>query len=533
MNSQIWDKEWRQSVWTQLDKSWDLLIIGGGITGAGILREAVRSGLKCLLVEERDFASGASSRSSKLVHGGLRYLKNGQFKTTFESVRERERLQKEGRGLIKQLGFLHAHLQSDRLPGWMFGAGLCVYDILAGTWLHRHYDEMDMRELCRPLTTPNLIDGYRFFDAITDDARLVMRVLREASREGGIALNYCRADKLLKKQDGTICGAVLNDRSGLINYSVEVKASIVINATGSHCDILRKQAGGNARLRPLRGSHLVIKQYRLPITRAVSFAHPFDQRPIYALPWENATIFGTTDVDHPSENLADPVIDSVEWEYLFEGLNAVFPEQRLNEQDVISTFSGIRPTINTETTNPSKISRDYEIHENNGMITVSGGKLTTFRLMALDTLKRIAKRGILSVKMDRSHPILDKTGIDQLDETDLTAAEKLRICGRYGRDAQFLFKNGKSERLPVIETTPFLWSELKWATASEGAVHLEDILLRRIRIGLLLPKGGEKFMQQIRAIVQPEMEWNDSQWDSERSSYMQLWKKYYSPAGSS
>ncbi|MEW5941021.1 MAG: FAD-dependent oxidoreductase, partial [Chloroflexota bacterium] len=175
-----WTKAWRDRAWDELNQNWDVLIIGGGITGAGILRQCAHAGLKAALVETDDFASGASSRSSKLVHGGLRYLKNAQFRVTLESVREREYLLKQGRGLVNRLGFLHACLEGDHTPGWVFGGGLVVYDLMAGQWSHRAYDVDDMRELCPPLTTSMLRGGYRYFDANTDDARLVLRLLRES-----------------------------------------------------------------------------------------------------------------------------------------------------------------------------------------------------------------------------------------------------------------------------------------------------------------------------------------------------------------
>jgi glycerol-3-phosphate dehydrogenase len=175
----MWETGWRDRAWSVLVQEWDIIIVGGGITGAGILREAARAGLSALLVEGHDFASGTSSRSSKLVHGGFRYLQSGQIKLTLQSVRERERLLKEGRGLVNPIGFLLTCYQDNRFPAWVFGAGLVVYDLLAFKWGHRYYDAFDLKELCPPLCEAGLKGGYRFFDAQTDDARLVLRVIRE------------------------------------------------------------------------------------------------------------------------------------------------------------------------------------------------------------------------------------------------------------------------------------------------------------------------------------------------------------------
>ncbi|HLF02213.1 MAG TPA: FAD-dependent oxidoreductase, partial [Anaerolineales bacterium] len=285
----MWQRGWRDTIWSQLDQRWDLIVIGGGITGAGILREAVRTGLRTLLVEAHDFASGTSSRSSKLVHGGLRYLKQGEIRLTLESVRERERLLKEGRGLVGQLGFLMPNFQRDRPPGWVMGLGLTLYDLLALHWSHRHYDADDMRELCPMINERGLLGGYRYFDAQVDDARLVIRVIREAVREGGTALNYARAEKLLRRNSGEVCGVALCDQT--TGRTAEARASVVINATGAWADGLRSRKGGR-HLRQLRGSHLIFSAKRFPLRRAVSFLHPKDRRPVFVLPWEGVTLFG-------------------------------------------------------------------------------------------------------------------------------------------------------------------------------------------------------------------------------------------------
>ena len=191
----MWTTGWRDPLWAEVGQvEWDLIIIGGGITGAGILRESARLGLRCILFEAHDFASGTSSRSSKLVHGGLRYLKNFQIKLTSESVHEREHLLKEGRGLVTPLPFLMANFPGDHVPAWAFGLGLSVYDLLALKWNHASYSAEGMRTLCPQLSAPSLVSGYRYFDAQTDDARLVLRVLQEAVDDGAAALNYARVE---------------------------------------------------------------------------------------------------------------------------------------------------------------------------------------------------------------------------------------------------------------------------------------------------------------------------------------------------
>ncbi len=522
-----WTHGWRDIVWAELDQPWDLIIIGGGITGAGILRQATHAKLRALLVEADDFASGTSSRSSKMVHGGLRYLKNAQVKVTLESVREREYLLKQGHGLVNRLGFLYSCLQGDKMPGWVFGAGLTVYDIMAGQWTHRSYDLDDMRELCPLLTTPALRGGYRYFDATTDDARLVLRLIREAVADGGYALNYARVESLLKIQSGQICGVILNDTSGEVERQAEVRAKVIVNATGAWADELRGKIQQKPRMRPLRGSHLILPLGRLPISRAVSFSHPRDGRPVMAVPWEGAILFGTTDVDHVSNIQTDPSISPSEAEYLLDALQFVFPAQGFTFNDVMSTYSGLRPVVNTGKADPSKESREHAIWDENGLLTVSGGKLTTFRIMARDAL-RAAGKYLGHVAFDVNTPVLDSSPPEaelHFADSNLSPTQQLRLLARYGIESIPLFASASSNEF--IPNTPYLWAELRQAARAEGVVHLDDLLLRRVRLGLLAPNGGIDLLPHIRTIVQSEFGWDDLHWEKEAKEYADLWYRAY------
>ena len=532
-----WDKGWRSSAWQALNQKWDLLIIGGGITGAGILRQATLAGLRALLVDKADFAAGTSSRSSKLVHGGLRYLKSAQLKLTLESVQEREYLLQQGRGLVTQLGFLYASLKGDKLPGWVFGLGLSAYDIMARQWLHRSYDTLDLRELCPPLTTTNLTGGYRYFDAQTDDARLVLRLLRESVEDGALALNYTCVNGFVRTRDGRLRGVILSDSSGETTRDAEVEAKVVINATGVWVDQLRNKADpdqcrglASARcMRPLRGSHLVLPFERLPITRAVSFLHPWDGRPVFALPWEGAVVFGTTDVDHNSALVSDPAISTEEFEYLLSALQKVFPDQALTPQDVQTTFSGFRPVVDTGKKDPSKESREHAIWDEDGLITVSGGKLTTFRLMARDALKTTEKY-LGGIHFDPQNPILKalpEQALETLDSSSFKPAQRLRLLARYGPESVESLSSAPAVERQKIGTSPYLWAELRQAACCEAVVHLDDLLLRRVRLGLLLPDGGIGLLENIRLIVREALGWNDTRWQQEAAAYARLWQTVY------
>ena len=354
------------------------------------------------------------------------------------------------------------------MPGWVFGAGLVIYDLMAKQWSHRSYDAYDMRGLCPPLTTSALRGGYRYFDANTDDARLVLRLLRESVSDGALALNYARVNSLLRTQNGQVCGVVLRDTSGETERQIEIQAKVVINATGAWADTLRGEIQKKPRLRPLRGSHLVLPFHRLPLTRSISFLHPRDGRPVFALPWEGAIVFGTTDVDHGSNLQTDPSISSGEAEYLLSGLQSVFPEQELTFNDVLSTYSGLRPVVNTGKANPSKESREHAIWDENGLLTVSGGKLTTFRIMARDALKAV-RRHLGHIPFDPDTPVLNSfppEAESQFAETKLHPAGQLRLLARYGiQSAQTFLADTSHETIP---NTIYLWSELTTGRARGG-----------------------------------------------------------------
>ncbi|HEY1012385.1 MAG TPA: glycerol-3-phosphate dehydrogenase/oxidase, partial [Herpetosiphonaceae bacterium] len=418
----MWRVGWRDEAWGKLDGQWDLLIIGGGITGAGIAREAARRGWRALLVEQRDFAWGTSSRSSKLVHGGLRYLAAGEIGLTRDSVRERERLLAELPGLVTPLPFIIPAYAGKRLKRWVYQLGLTVYDGLAGQWRRHALDAGAVRLLAPHVRDEELTGGLQFADAQTDDARLVLRVLGEAVAAGATALNYVAAAGLIR-EEGRVAGALLRDAE--TGAEREVRARVVINATGAWVDGLRGQVGAPARMRPLRGSHLVFAAWRFPLAQAVSIAHPADGRPVFALPWEGATIVGTTDIDHDKPLDAEPAISGDEAAYLLAAVAATFPALKLGADDIVSTWSGVRPVVNTGRA-PSEESRDHALWNEQGLLTVTGGKLTTFRLIARDALEACeADLPPAAADQPRARP-------EPALPAELPGDRRRRLLGRYG-----------------------------------------------------------------------------------------------------
>ena len=520
----MWTRNWRETIWSQISQPWELLIIGGGITGAGILREATRLGLRSLLVEQRDFAWGASSRSSKLVHGGLRYLTEGKLHLTWEAIHERERLLKEGTDLVQPVGFLFPTYKGSFPGPWAYRLVLSLYDLLAFHRNHQYYHAEAFQLLIPHIAHTGLTGGFRTHEGLTDDARLVLRVLQEAVDAGGTALNYVRAQEPLWDHDRVV-GVRLHDREQ--DRTVEVDAKVVINATGAWADQLRGQVGAQARLRPLRGSHLIFPSWRLPVPQAVSLSHPLDRRPVCICPWESVTLVGTTDSDYMQTLDDEPGIHPEEVAYLMAAAAYRFPTLNLTLDDVIATFSGVRPVIGTSKTHSSRESRDHAVWEEKGLLTVTGGKLTTFRLMALDTLKAVRAEQTDIPEFSVNTPVLNSVEIKEPGLQQLGEATRRRLRGRYGAYALDLVKKAQPDELELIPGTQILWAELRWAAHAEAVVHLEDLLLRRLRLGLVLPSGGKAHLSRIRAICQGELGWDDARWEQEEESYLALVRAHY------
>jgi len=524
----MWQPTWRNDIWSTLDQPWDVIVVGGGITGAGILREATRLGLRTLLVERRDFGWGTSSRSSKLVHGGLRYLKEGKLRLTRASVHERQRLLEEGPGLIDPLGFLLATYKGDHPGRWTYSAGLSVYDLLALQWSHRHYSALDFQLLAPHIARDGLEGGFRYGDAQTDDARLVLRVISEAVADGGTALNYVAAVDLLRdrtQHTAPVVGVRVQDR--VQERCADVMARVVINATGAWADRLRSQVGGAPSIRPLRGSHLVFPSWRLPVAQAVSFLHPVDHRPVFIFPWEGITLVGTTDVDHDQPLDGEPAIAPEEVAYLMAAADAQFPSLDLTLDDVVSTFAGVRPVVASGKADPSKEARDHVVWDESGLLTVTGGKLTTFRVIARDALQAVQHRLPDLPPLDEDVPVLNPVDVALPGARGLDEATRRRLLGRFGADAPLVIAAAGAGELEPVPGTQTLWAELRWAARAEGVVHLEDLMLRRVRLGHLLPEGARGHLPRVRAICQPELGWDDALWEAEEAAYLELWRRHY------
>ncbi|MDG2045724.1 MAG: glycerol-3-phosphate dehydrogenase/oxidase [Halioglobus sp.] len=518
----------RQVLWKQLqqgDSNWDMVIVGGGIIGAGILREAARRGIKALLVEQQDFASGTSSRSSKMVHGGLRYISHGDIKLTKDSLRERERLLREVPGLIDRMGYFFT-LRKGQFPGrFVFGLLLALYDWLAGIKNHRYFSKAAVQQQFSGISSDGLNGAMYYTDTVTDDARLVLRVLQDAIESGGVAVNYMRVESLLKTE-GHVTGVVIKNTQN--REQVEIQCKSVISATGAWADRLRNEVNPEKRIRPLRGSHLVFPMAKLPIKDALTLFHPVDNRPVFIFPWEGTTVVGTTDLDHNEDLDEEAVISDQELAYLLEAVDALFPQHNLSQDDIISTWSGVRPVIGSdEARDPSKERRDHAVWHDKGLITVSGGKLTTFRLIALDAIKAASKTlGNVEV-LESSDCIFKAPGITA---AELNVADKhwaQRLIGRYGKHAKTLMAEAPDTEALTIENTAFCLAECRWAARNESVVHLDDLMLRRTRLGSIVEGGGESLFPAIEKICAQELNWNAEHWNGELARYRDIWRTHY------
>lgn len=518
----MWSSGWRERLWDDLargDREWDVIIAGGGIAGAGVLREAVRAGLRALLLEGRDFTWGTSSRSSKLVHGGIRYLQHGHWRLTRESLRERDRLLREAPGLVEPMYFLRPVYAGE--SRWLYRGAFLAYGILAGRRQHAFHDAAEVLRRAPPLRGDGLGGAYGYLEAGVDDARLVLRLLREAVRGGGQALSHARVEGLAMER-GVVAGVGVRDT--VSGRTAALRARAVVNATGAAADVLRAGVSAPPVVRPLRGSHLVFSAARVPLVQALSMRHPGDGRHVFVAPWEGAVMIGTTDCDHAEPAGDEPRVSSGEAAYLMQAMDAYFPSLDLAPADVLATWAGVRPVIGHAGTDPSSESREGLLVDERGLISVTGGKLTTVRPTALAALDRVLAR------CGRGRPAGGAL-LDPLPEAPAPAGVPAplwrRLGGFYGVEAADVVAAAREGELQVIPGTRTCWAQVRHAARAEGVVHLDDLLLRRVRIGLVLPEGGRAAFPAVRAICAAELGWDAARWDGEEQRYLDLLRASY------
>lgn len=527
MNAQ---KEWRAAGWRFLEEGVDFLVIGGGISGAGVFHEASLRGLRVGLVEKGDFASGTSSRSSKLIHGGLRYLKRLQLRITRTACRERDILALLNPHLIWPLRFVYPAYAQDPTPGWQVALGLTMYDHLT-PFRHQHQrlSAQEVRQLLPALTDQGLEFGLSYDDAVADDAQLTWTVIKAGVRAGGVALNYARVEELIRDSQGQVRGAVVRD--GPTGQARRIPAHVVINTTGAWCDQIRGLLGSvPPRLRPSRGSHLLFPRHRLPLSVAVTGLSPDDGRPVFAVPHPEGTLVGTTDLFHQGP-LDDPKPSPEEVAYLLRFVRHAFPQARLSLQDVCGAFAGVRPIVDSDADEPSEASREEAVWVEEGMVSAAGGKLTTFRVTAAEVVAQALRllpeeRRPLDFDLGLATAALpDRVSPDAVQALKARGVEEAVARGlvrRLGAQALPLVQGSHPEALaPLEEQFGLCPAEIAYHLAWSRVVHLSDVLLRRLRLGMWQPQACLELAPSLRPVVRRAAGWSVREWEQELENLAQ------------
>ncbi|MDH3523002.1 MAG: glycerol-3-phosphate dehydrogenase/oxidase [Acidobacteriota bacterium] len=537
----MFDPHWRRRSLDALAEPFDVIVVGGGITGCGVFFDAAQRGLRTLLVEQGDVASGTSSRSSKLVHGGLRYLKQMHFRITAIAARERDRMTVLNPGLVESLRFVYPANRGDRMPSWQVDLGLWMYDRLTRkAQHHRHLEVADVERLLPGMATDDLERAFSYGDARTDDARLTLAVAATGYAYGGFLLTRARVAELTASAAGRIDGVVLEDLEG--GGSHAVKAHVVVNAAGVWVDDLRTASGlGEPRVRPSRGVHLVLPASRLPVAAAAMVPSPDDGRPIFLIPHPEGVLVGTTDIYHDGPR-GDPRATRAEVDYLLRAMATHFPDHGLGFADVVGVFAGLRPILDSHTDNPSDASREEDIWQERGLVSVAGGKLTTWRPTAEEAVDEVV-RYLPDERADAAAPCYTKgtplAGYAPLDLPEqLTAVHGLAepvaraMARRLRRSASWAprLARDREELAPVAEGTDLCAAEVRCHLAFGAVLRLEDLLLRRVRLGMWEPETATAVAPRLRPLFAQELGWDGKRWEAELESFHAA-AEAWTPAG--
>lgn len=511
----------------------DILVIGGGITGAGILRDAAMRGLKTALIEKNDFSWGTSSRSSKLIHGGLRYLERMDLKLVFESQSERRILRYLAPNLVTPIPFLFPVFGDSKLEFMKIRVGLWLYDILAlfrNYRLHTPLRKKDIALLEPFLIKDSLVGGILYYDAFTDDIRLTIESIKSGVRAGGTAIN--RAEAVGFELDGNrITGVeILDGESG---EKITARPKLILAACGPWSDMLLEKLPGNRKklLRPTKGAHLILPRKRIRNRYTVVMPEAEGSRILFCIPWGDVVIAGTTDTDyggHPDDVHLEP--DDAK--YILKQVNNYFPSAALTEKDIVSGYAGLRPLLNQEGISESKVTREHGIVEiTDNMIMIVGGKLTTYRKMASEILdKALEKTGVKerfgrcsteTLPLVESYNLQDERGrLNDFENivSDETTRKYLRET--YGTGASEVIANsgGDSGLLDrILPDLPALKVQIVYAVKEESCLHLDDFFLRRTSLFLKDRRLGLAAAGEAALIMGKVLGWSSSRRKNEVS----------------
>ncbi|HEV3384811.1 MAG TPA: glycerol-3-phosphate dehydrogenase/oxidase [Gemmata sp.] len=485
---------------TQRNTLWDFVVVGGGATGAGIALDAATRGYSVVLLERSDFGAGTSSRSTKLVHGGVRYLRQARFGLVMEALQERSRLLQNAPHIVHDLAFVLPCYR--RLDVAFYGLGLKTYDLLAGRHRFGHsaiVSKKDVQALLPTIQGNSLRGGVVYHDGQFDDARLLIHLLMTAVYRGAVVLNYASVESLSRASDGTINGVIARDvESGM---EVPVQARVVVNAAGPFCDDVRRMANpvSPALIAASQGSHIVLDRSFLPGNAALLIPNTPDGRVLFAIPWHGHTLVGTTDVAVPSVPV-EPRSSPEEIDFILETAGRYLSKQP-QRADVLSTFAGIRPLVKAGGGHTASLARDHTIRvEEPGLLTITGGKWTTYRNMAEACVDKAAVLAKLSHRACSTKELrIHGYSLD---------ADRLGSLSVYGSDAAEIKKLVGVNPLLAAQmhpALPYIEAEVLWAVRAEMARNVADVLARRLRALFLNAKAAIEMAPRVAELVAVEL----------------------------
>jgi glycerol-3-phosphate dehydrogenase len=501
---------------------WDMIVAGGGATGVGVAIDAASRGYDVLLLEQSDFGKGTSSRSTKLVHGGVRYLEQGNLSLVMEALKERGLLLQNAPHLVRNLGFVVPNYDWWEAP--FYGIGLKLYNLLAGKYgfgASRILSKEETLELLPTIKTEGLRGGVIYFDGQFDDSRLLINLVATAHEQGAVLFNYVEVTGFTKDTDGFVDGVTARDRES--GEAFQAGGRVVINATGPFSDALRRQADPSVEpmIAPSQGVHLVFDRSFLAGDSAIMVPHTSDGRIMFAIPWHGHTLVGTTDTPITTPTL-EPVALEQEVEFILQTA-ALYLAKQPTRADVLSVFAGIRPLVRSgEGGTTAALSRDHTIRiENSGMVTICGGKWTTYRHMAEDcvnqaaTLARLPEKPCVTdhLNIHGFHPNSEKFGV-------------LRVYGSDAVAVQELMQSDPLLAKLLHPDLPYTGAEVVWAARGEMARTLEDVLARRTRALFLNARAACAMAPDAAGWLARELE-RDGQWaEGQVHSFRETAAKY-------
>ena len=514
-------------------ETFDVLVIGGGITGCGVALDAASRGLSVALVEKRDFGAGTSSRSSKLIHGGLRYLENLDLALVREALHERRLLlEKLAPHLVRATPFLFP-LKKRVVDRFYMGAGLALYDTLAGVHAavprHRHLTRSQCLRHVPALRESAFAGGIRYYDAQMDDSRFLIAVLRTAVAHGAACAAGVRVTRVLRDGERVVGVGLTDVESG---RELEAHARVVVSACGvwtSEIEGLAGVARPGFTVRPSKGIHLVVARDRIESDYALILPTP--KSVLFVLPWNGHWIIGTTDTDW-THDLDHPAANACDIDYLLEQVNTVLARP-LTRADVVGVYSGLRPLVSAGGKDTTKVSRNHEVRRDApGFVTVAGGKYTTYRVMASDTIDTAARELPFPVEDSRTAdlPLLGAVGLSVARSraaahpgaAALTPAQRERLVQRWGSVALEVLDLIAADRAlaaPLPGAPDYLSVEAVYAASHEGALHVDDFLTRRTHISFELDDRGDGAVEAVARLMAPVLGWDDGAVEREVAHY--------------